>query len=208
MNRSSGDVVVSNIVNTSGGPGNLELFKGGTGSGIALTNSYMYEYYFPAYDGSGNIYADGLSSSFSYLLVRCAPGSSNCPALNVSGATLSTSPGGINWDGADSELILGDQQCGRTQSSCWYATEVSGSVATATGTTSFLSFDGTACDLVQGALGPFSKFAVGGCSAYGTYASAVDRWPYPAGGSSTTYNNSVDAPVGAAISNKTIRNPE
>lgn len=201
VNRSNGDVVVSNIVNTSGGPGNLELFKGGTGTPTPLTNSNQYEYFFPTYDNAGNVYVDGFSNSFFFLLSECSTTSLSCHNVGVSGASPFF-PGGLNWDRVNNALVVGDQECGGNLGSCWYSGTVSGSTYSVSGTTNLQNFDGTACDVDQGALGPFSKYAAGGCITFGTSVSSSDRWAYPAGGTPNWYNTSVSEPIGAAISNK------
>jgi hypothetical protein len=202
VNRSNGDVVVSNIITVYGEAGNLELFQHGSGTGMPLkADPYMYEYFFPVYDPKGNIFINSISTSFSYVVAECPAGSTYCHLINVAGPYLNF-PGGLNWDRVNNQLVLGDQECGGGMLSCWYAATVSGSTATITGTTTFTNSDGSACDIDQGALSPFSKYAAGGCSTSASSMSTVDRWPYPAGGSAATYNTSVDEPVGAAISNK------
>ncbi|HYL27998.1 MAG TPA: hypothetical protein VEW74_09205 [Candidatus Nitrosotalea sp.] len=200
FNRATGDLVVSNIINTSGGPGNLELYHGATGTPTPLTNSNQYEYFFPTYDNAGNIYVDGFSNSFTFLLSECPSGSSTCHNVSVSGASPFF-PGGLNWNRVTSQLVVGDQECGGTLGSCWYAGTVSGSTYTVSGTTNLANTDGTGCDVDQGALGPFGKYAGGGC--IGFYSPSVSaRWAYPAGGDPNWYNSSVVEPIGAAISNK------
>jgi len=202
VNNSNGDVAVSNIINTSGGPGNIEVFANGSGTGTPLTNSNQYEYFFPAYDKSGNLYVDGFSNSFFWILSECPSGSTSCHSLSVSGASPFF-PGGLNWDRVNSQLVIGDQECGGNLSSCQYAATISGSTATITGTTNLPNYDGTACDVDQGALAPFSKYFAGGCITFGTSISTVDRWAYPAGGTPTNnYTSGLSTPIGAAISNK------
>jgi hypothetical protein len=201
VNHATGDVVVSNIISASGGGGNLVLYKGGSGYPTPLTNPGQYEYFFPTFDDSGNIFADGYSNSFFFIVSECPAGSSTCHTINVSGASLFF-PGGLNWDRVNNQLVIGDQECGGSLTSCWYAATVSGSTATVTGTTMFSNFDGTACDIDQGALGPFSRYAAGGCITYGTSVSTVDRWLYPAGGTPTNYGTDPSEPIGTAISSK------
>jgi hypothetical protein len=203
VNRANGDVVVSNIISTSGTSGNLELYKGGTGSPTPITNPNQYEYFFPTFDNNGNIYVDGFSNSFTFLLSECTATSSiySCHNVSVSGASPFF-PGGLNWNGPAGQLVVGDQECGGTLSSCWYSGTVSGSTYTVSGSTTLSNFDGTGCDVDQGALGPFGKYAGGGCITFGTSVSTSDRWSFPAGGTPGWYNNAVSEPIGAAISNK------
>jgi len=60
------------------------------------------------------------------------------------------------------------------------------------------------CDLAQGVIGPGFTYLAGGDYNYCKNANpAAYRWPFPAGGSPTNYNDSVvEGPVGAAISTK------
>jgi hypothetical protein len=197
VNRSNGDLVVSNIINTSGGAGNLEVYTGGTGPPTPLTNSAQLEYFFPTYDNAGNIFVDGISTSGTFILTECSP----CTTVTISGASPFF-PGGLNWNGPAGQLVVGDQECGGTLSSCWYSGTVSSGTYTVSGTTTLSNFDGTACDVDQGALGPFGKYAGGGCITFGTSVSTSDRWSFPAGGTPGWYNNAVSEPIGAAISNK------
>jgi hypothetical protein len=203
---SSGDVAVSNMVRTSNTAGNVSVWHNGTGSPTVYYNPNVYEYFFPAYDSSGNLYVDGLGWSpkdlqYYYILSVCRTTSVYCEGVTVSGASLFY-PGSVIWDRVNNQLVLGDQRCGGNQESCWYRGTVSGSTYTNAGTTILSNYDGTACDNIQGALGPSSKFAVGGCLTFGTSVSIAGRWSYPAGGDAAPYTANVSEPVGAAISNK------
>lgn len=200
VNKQNGDLAVSNIVSTAGGSGNVAVYPGGSGSPSFLTNPSQSEYFFPAYDKSGNLYVDGFSSSF--ILSVCPSGSGSCSTMNVSGATPFF-PGGLNWDRVNGQLLIGDQECGGNIESCQYQANVSGTTATIVGTTILSNFDGTACDVDQGTIAPFSKYFAGGCITFGTSVSSAARWAYPAGGTPGHYNNSgLVEPIGAAISNK------
>lgn len=202
VNKSNGDLAVSNLITTAGGNGNVEVYAGGSGTPTPLTNSNQLEYFFPAYDTSGNLYVDGFSSTGSWILSVCPAGSGSCSSMSVSGATPAF-PGGLNWDRVNNQLVVGDQECGGLLESCQYQTNVSGTIASIVGTTVLSNFDGTACDVDQGALAPFSKYFAGGCITFGTSVSSAARWAYTAGGTPNHYNNSgLVEPIGAAISNK------
>jgi hypothetical protein len=200
VNQSTGDLAVTNIFNTSGA-GTIEVYKNGSGTPTSLSNPQQYEYFFPAYDTNGNLYADGFSTYGQYILSECPSGGSSCTTLTVSGGTPYF-PGGLNWDRVKNQLVLGDQECGGGAASCQYQANVSGSTAAIVGTTNLYNYDGTACDVDQGTLAPFSKYFAGPCITEGSSVSTADRWPYPAGGSSTNYSTSVSYPIGSAISNK------
>lgn len=201
VNKANGDLAVTNIVSTSDDPGNIVVYAGGTGSGTPISNSNQYEYFFPAYDLSGNLYADGFSNSFYYILSECPSGSGSCHTLNVSGGSVEF-PGGLNWDRVNNNLVAGDQECEDEAASCQYQMTISGSTATITGSTTLSNYNGTGCDVDQGTIAPFSKYFAGPCITEASASSTAARWPYPAGGDPTNYSTNVEFPIGSAISNK------
>ncbi len=202
VNKSNGDLAVSNLISTSGYGGNVEVFANGSGTGTPLVNSSQLEYFFPAYDKSGNLYVDGFSTAGSYILSECASGSNSCSTLSVSGGSISF-PGGLNWDRVNNNLIAGDQECNGQAASCQYAMTISGSTATITGSTPLNDYSGGGCDVDQGTLAPMSKYFAGPCISQSSGASsAAARWSYPAGGNPTNYSTAAEYPIGSAISNK------
>jgi hypothetical protein len=200
--NSTGDVAVANRVSKSYGSGNVSVFHNGSGSPTILTNPHQRTYLWLAYDTSGNLYVDGEDDKGEFILSECPAGKSSCHTLTVSGASPHA-PGGLNWDKVNNDLIIDDVECesrGHAES-CLYAATISGSTAMVTGMTKLLNYDGTRCRLIQGALGPFSKYFAGGC--LGTYGSpSVDRWAYPAGGLPGSHATFLGLPEAAAISNK------
>ena len=201
VNKSNGDLAVSNLISASGYSGNVEIFTGGSGSGTPITNPSQTQYYFPAYDTSGNLYVDGFSTSGYSILSECSAGGSSCGTLNVLGGTVSF-PGGLNWDRVNKELVAGDQSCNDEAASCQYAMTISGSAATITGSTPLNEYNGSGCDVDQGTLALNSKYFAGPCISQASASSVSARWPYPAGGNPTKYNTATTFPVGSAISSK------
>jgi hypothetical protein len=197
VNRSNGDLAVSNIIG-SAGDGNVEIYANGSGSGSPVSNPNQSEYFFPAYDTSGNLYVDGFDNSGFFTISQCS--GSTCSSMNISGASPDF-PGGLSWDRVNSQLVIGDQECGGNLGSCVYGATISGTTATITSTTDLPNYDGTNCDVDQGTLAPFSKYFAGGCIPDSTTASA-DRWGYPAGGTPNNHATGQVEPIGAAISNK------
>lgn len=203
VNKSNGDLAVTNIIDASGGlPGNVVVYANASGSGTEITNPDQSEYFFPAYDRSGNLYVNGFTrSSYIYVLSECPSGSSACHSLSVSGGSLFF-PGGLNWDRVNNNLVAGDQECNEEAASCQYQMTISGSTATITGSTPLSNTNGTGCDVDQGALAPFSKYFAGGCITEGSGTTTAARWAYPVGGEPTNNNTTPEYPIGAAISNK------
>ncbi|MGB8908738.1 MAG: hypothetical protein WCC84_08300 [Candidatus Cybelea sp.] len=159
--------------------------------------------FFPAYDLRGNLYVNGLDFGGNYILSELAAGSDTLSTVNVSGGTLYF-PGMVQWNIVGRDLVLGDQFCNASQSSCIYSATVSGSTVMITGMTQLMNYEGgSICDMVQGALTRLGRTAAaGGFFTCGT-PSTVNRWLFPSGGMPTNYNNSVvSAPIGAAISNR------
>ncbi|MGC1379416.1 MAG: hypothetical protein WA814_00175 [Candidatus Baltobacteraceae bacterium] len=200
VNPTNGDVAVTNIFDVSGN-GGVEIYPGGSGSPTFYTNPAQSEYFFPAYDRSGNLYVDGFGNS-GFALSELPAGSSTMSTVGVSGGTIYF-PGGVNWNRTAGDLTIGDQECNGGADSCVYTLSVSGSTATITGSTPLQNFDGTACDVDQGTIAPFGRYFAGGCITEGSSFSSADRWAFPTGGTPTNYNISgLSEPIGAAISNK------
>ncbi len=200
INRTNGDLAVTNIVSTAGEGGSVEVFANASGSGQVLTNPSGFEYFFPTYDNSGNLYVSGTNTSGSYLLSQCSTTSGGCTSMTLSGATVGF-PGGLNWDRVNNNLIVGDQGC--SEGSCQYTATVSGSTATVSGTTVLDGVSGGICDVDQGTIAPMSKYFAGPCiSESSGQASAAARWAFPAGGTPGNSNTTLEFPIGSAISNK------
>jgi DNA-binding beta-propeller fold protein YncE len=201
VNKQNGDLAVTNIIDSSAN-GEVLVYANATGTPEEITSPTVFEFFFPAYDNAGNLYADG-EGSFGYALTELPAGSSTLTDLTVSGGTVFF-PGGLNWDTSTSSLLLGDQECGGGAASCVYAATVSGGTATITGVTNLLdSSGGTAFDADQLTVAPGGRYLAGGTISEDSALSAANRWAYPAGGVPTSFNNSgLSEPIGAAISNK------
>lgn len=201
VNKTNGDLAVTNLVSTIGGSGNVEIFPPGSSSGTPLENPDQNSYYFPAYDPAGNLYVDGFTSYNVPIFSKCAAGSGSCSTLSLSGGTIFF-PGGLNWDRIHNQLLAGDQSCNSEASSCLYAMTISGSAATIVGSTPLSDYDGGACDVDQGTLAPLSKYFAGPCISKGSASSAAARWPYFTGGKPTNYTTTPAFPLGTAISDR------
>jgi hypothetical protein len=206
VNKATNDLAVTNIVSVSG-PGDLMIFKNGSGSGTTYTDADIYEYFFAGYDNSGNLFFDGTNSDRSAsFLAELPSGSSSPKTISLSNGTLYLA-GFVQWYRVGNYLALGDQGCGGTTSSCIYWVSVSGSTGSITGTTTLSNYQGgTVCDLVEGVIGTNGEKYVAGpdYESCGYTASTADRWAYEAGGMPTNYNSSASfvEPIGGAVSTK------
>ena len=102
-------VAVANIISTSGGPGNVILYKNGK-IVKTISNATFSRVYFCGFDGNGNLYIDGENSDGSAVLGEIAK-------LTTSGKTFSTLtyngtiefPGGIEVT-TDGKIAIDDQE--------------------------------------------------------------------------------------------------
>ncbi|HEX3369718.1 MAG TPA: SMP-30/gluconolactonase/LRE family protein [Candidatus Cybelea sp.] len=206
VNRATGDLAVTNIESSSG-PGNVVVFKNGSGSGTPYSNASIYQYLFAGYDDSGNLFFDGTDEgrSTSYF-AELPAGSSSTKIVSLSNGTLHF-PGMVQWYKAGKYVALGDQQCDGTASACIYWVSISGSTGSIIGTTNLSNYSGgQVCDLTQSVIAADEeKYVVGADDETCGYTPATtDRWAFPAGGSPRNQENGENLvePIGAAISTK------
>lgn len=121
IDRSSGDLAVSLI-----GAGDVVVFKGGTGSGTEVSDG-LEDTFFVGYDGSGDLFVDGETST-GVGLVEMPAGSSTFHVV-VLPNTIEF-PGSVQWDGT--YITLSDQLA-----SAIYRYSVSNFMATLEGTVTF-----------------------------------------------------------------------
>jgi hypothetical protein len=202
VNKKTGDLAVTNIFDDTGSGASVLVYPNATGTPEEFSSTSLTEIFFPTYDASGNLFVDGFGPA-GFALGEVPAGSTTLTNVSISGATLFF-PGGMNWDGANSSLVIGDQECEGAGASCQYSATVSGGVATITGSTSLDDKSGLpAGDVDQAVIGPQGRYFAGGIISADSNASSVDRWMFPAGGVPTNFNDTtVVEPIGAAISNK------
>ncbi len=191
VNPSTGDLAVTNLENFSGA-GIVLLYKHARGTPAAYESKSIYSYYFAGYDGSGNLYVSGASSQHLFALGVLARGANSIALVAVSGGTIYF-PGTVAWSG--SKLVLGDQQCRDSASSCLYRLTVAGTKARIVGRTTLAG----ACDVAEAWVGK-SRVAAGDYESCSRKPSGVALWRYPAGGSPTARVTGLRQPVGAVLS--------
>jgi hypothetical protein len=189
IDPTSGDLAVTNLAGFSGAGGVL-IYKKAGGTPTPYSQPQLYAYYFTGYDSGGNLYVSGTNAKKTYRLAVLPHGSKSMSLVALHGGTIDF-PGTVAWSG--STLVLGDQRCRHTTSSCLYEATVAGKTATITAATPL----GKSCDVAQVLVGATN--VAGGN--YCTHArSSVDIWPFPAGGNPTSKATGVQMPVGATLS--------
>lgn len=198
--KKTGNLAVMNIFSTGSVAGEVLIFKKGSSTGTAYQNSQQYYYNFGSYDSSGNLFFDGRTPDGTFMLSELPRGAASANTVTLSDGTIYF-PGMVQWDPVNHDLIIGDQSCGNSYTSCVYSVTVSQSSGTIGTQTSLQNYaGGQVCDLVQGAElnGTIAGSDFNFC---GTAASATYAWPYPGGGAPSVYTKRSDSiPVGAAIS--------
>jgi hypothetical protein len=205
VDPTTGNLAVTNIITVKNGlpyPGDVLVYAGASGSPAEYKGPPRTYYYFAGYDGSGNLYADGLNDLGNSVLTELPKGATKMHAITLSGGTVYF-PGMVQWYTPGKVLAVGDQLCGYTDNSCIYWVSISGTKGTIKATTNLLNYlGGPACDLVQGVLSPYGqKDVVGSVGACANAYESTDIWAYPAGGTPKEYNlPPLSSPIGAAIS--------
>jgi hypothetical protein len=182
--NASGDLAVGILLGNSYGPGGqVVIFKNATGSG-KVYNTPLAKEYFDGYDPSGDLFADGLVSSYNFGLVELPKGSSKFVTITTSNSP--EFPGSVQWDGT--YLTVFDQVA-----NAMYQYTVSGTKATLQHTISFTgSSDCAQTWIVKGLVY---------CGDAGNNVGEVFK--YPAGGSPiATFTGSFDEPLGVVAAKK------
>jgi hypothetical protein len=182
--NTSGDLAVGVLIgNSYTRGGQVVIFKNASGSGTVY-NTPLAREYFDGYDSSGNLFADGLGSSYNFMLVELPKGSSKFVTITTSNSP--EFPGSVQWDGT--YITVFDQQTSET-----YQYTVSGTTATLKNTAQ-LSGAGDCAQtwLVKGLLY---------CADAGNSGGEVFK--YPAGGSPVaTFTGNFVVPLGVTAAKK------
>jgi len=191
FDRTTGDLAVTNIVNTSGGPGSVSIFSGGS-----LQNTYfppnMSRVYFDGYQGNtGLLWVDGSDSSGAFQYDSFSGGTfTNVP---ISGGSI-LFPGTVLWSvnkTVGGSMIVGDQDT--FSAPTFYQVSSTGQITGSTVTT--CTQVSNICDIVEGTTkGP-------GLVGPDAILLTANRFAFPAGGAPVlNYPASYSQPIGAAIS--------
>jgi hypothetical protein len=182
--NSSGDLAIGVLLGNSYGPGGqVVIFKNASGSGTVY-NTPLAKEYFDGYDNQGNLFADGLNSSYNFGLVVLPKDSSKFVTIKTSNSP--SFPGSVQWDGT--YLTVFDQD-----ENALYQYTVSGTTATLKSTVSFSgSSDCAQTWIVKGLVY---------CADAGNNEGEV--FNYPAGGSPiATFTGNFDVPLGVVAAKR------
>jgi hypothetical protein len=182
--NTSGDLAVGILLGNSYGPaGQVVIWKNATGTPKVYKTPLTKEY-FDGYDPSGNLFADGFGSSYSFALVELPKGSSKAVTIKTSNSPQF--PGSVQWDGT--YLSVFDQDTSET-----YQYTVSGTTATLKNTVQYTgAADCAQTWIVKGLLY---------CGDAGNNAGEV--FSYPAGGAPVaTLTGDFDLPLGVTAARR------
>jgi hypothetical protein len=106
---SSGNLAVANILSTGDGAGTVALYRNAQGKPKLILGGPLHHVYALAYDGSGNLFAAGETSSYAVAFAELTAGSKKfkviCPN-GFQGGEIAF-PGGLAWDGK--YIVVGNQ---------------------------------------------------------------------------------------------------
>jgi hypothetical protein len=192
VDSSTGDLAVTNLADASGGAGGVLVYRHAHGTPSVYENPDQLYYYFAGYDSKGDLYASGMTAGNAYILSVLPKNKTKMSSIAIHGGRLYF-PGTVLWNG--SSLVLGDQKCKNTDSSCLYLASISGTTATITTT---IPLTGS-CDVAQMVVNRARMFG-GDYASCKSAKSSIERWVFPAGGKPLQRVTDVQDPIGAAIS--------
>lgn len=186
--RSTGNLAVSNLIDTSGGPGSVSIYNGGV-----FQNQYfppnMARVFFLGYEaGTGTLWLDGSDSSGFFAYDSFAGGTFTPVA--ITGGSIGF-PGMVQWSANTKSMNVGDQDT--FSAPTIYQVSDAGAItgATVTDCTQPSAF----CDIDQAVLK--GKGVVGPDAG----AIQVNKFAYPGGGASQlSYDAPYVQPIGSAVS--------
>jgi hypothetical protein len=169
------DPTTGNLAVTNDAPGNVAIYQNAKGSPATYADQDFLDYWYPAYDGQGNLFVDG-SGNYKGQLAELAKGDTNLRTLTINGSIV---PRSLQWDGK--YLDAADAQGGSRGPQYVDQLKVSGSSATIIGMLKLRSRSNrkltTAVQFwVQGGT------IIGPARPSKDRASLIEFWRYPAGG--------------------------
>lgn len=188
VDPTTGNLAVTSMHGTSGA--GVLIYTGAQGAPTVYTSTSLAVAYFCGYDAAGDLFVDGLNSSYAFVLMELPVGGTALQPVNLSG-TIGF-PGGIAWDGQ--YLAIGDEAYNGGRTSVIDDVAVSGTTASIVATVPLQK----SCDVTQFA------FVTGTA---GTTVVAPDAchnklftYPYPGGGNPSKVLKHFLYPIAAAVS--------
>ncbi len=185
--RTTGNLAVSNIMDTSGGPGSIVIYNGGV-----LQHTYFppnMSPYFLAYEGgTGILWVDGLDSSGMFQYDSFSGGLFTPVTICCVSIAF---PGAVMWSGKVKSMVIGDQDT--FSAPTFYQVSDTGMI---TGSTVLqCTQQSDFCDIVQATIkGP-------GIVGADAISLGVARFAFPAGGPPILqYSAPYVQPIGTAVS--------
>jgi hypothetical protein len=181
IDRSTGNLAVSNIYSETYGAGSIAVYKNATGTPHLYSSSAFLRIYFLSYMGkTGVLYFDGESNAYTFGYGSLSNGT--VKQIDVKGATIKI-PGTVAYSAITHSMNVGDQD-----GEVLYQVSPTGTI---TGSTYLTG----AADIIQGTI-KGSRFV--GPDAENE---AVENFAYPKGGNrKSTISGYFTYPVGSAIS--------
>jgi hypothetical protein len=182
VDPATGNLAVTNFYATSG-PGSVSVYAGARGAPQIYSDPSFANVRFCGYDADGNLFADGVDGSSSFVLAELRKGAS--AFKNVAFRQSIEWPGGVQWDGK--YIAVGDTDAGKI-----YRTTAKGNVV---GTTTLSGANYVnQFWIVKG-----KRHKPSSVIAPSQDGGVVGVYKYPAGGGPTS-TISVSEPFGAAVS--------
>jgi hypothetical protein len=104
VDPTTGTLAVTNYGPSGSNRGSVTIFDAGKARGKIYNDPSVLGYLFCAYDDAGNLFVDGLNSSYNWVLIELPRGAKKFERLTLNQSF--TSWGGIQWDGK--YLAIGD----------------------------------------------------------------------------------------------------
>jgi len=140
VDPTTGNLAITDLGGPSGG-GSVWIYLSAKGTAKNYQDSKLQFAYFCGYDDKGNLFVDGLNSSYAFAFVELPVGSGSLKSISLNQSV--GFPGGVQWDGK--YVAIGDQFYKSGHTSVIYQISVSGSSGAVEGTTPLAG----SCDVLQ-----------------------------------------------------------
>lgn len=177
-------------VSSFGNGGAVAIFKKAGGTPKVFVDRNIHQSYTCAYDGTGNLFVDGYSSTETFILAELPRGARHFRTIQLNQAF--SGPGDMQWDGK--YLVIDDPR-----EAVMYQFSIAGSTGSEVGSTPLNGSGYVSRFFVEKgrAIVPFQ----------GNQGGVVNLYRYPGGGFRTRTIRNFSAPVAAVVSLGSSRGP-